>query len=112
MAESNSNGIKIPTPFGLLSATGASAILAVLVLAIGIFFYHEMEKLGDEFESIRMRIDQRFKEADEIQRYQACLSRLTLWRAGQPREAPINFDILPAEMYYCLPKFLVESPKR
>lgn len=109
MAEASSNGIRIPTPFGLLSATGASAILAVLVLAIGIFFYHEMDKLGDEFESIRVRIDQRFKEAEEYQRYQACLTRLTLWRAGQPRDTPINFDALPGEMYYCLPAFMVKK---
>jgi hypothetical protein len=113
VAEENKpvNGIKLTTPFGPIAATGTAAILGLMIVILLGYLYFEMDKIGDRFALQTQHMDERFKMIEDVQRYNACLSRLGLWRAGRPRDEVIDFDSLPSEFLYCLPNFVIERRK-
>lgn len=110
-APSNNNKISVATPFGPIAATGTAAIMGLLIVITLGYLYFEMDKIGDKFAEQTVHMDAKFKMIEDVQRYNACLSRLGLWRAGRPRDEPIDFDTLPGEFLYCLPNFVVERRK-
>ena len=108
MADAN-NKISVSTPFGPIAATGTAAIVGLLIVILLGFLYFELDKVGDEFENLHLKIDTRFKEMADVQAYNACVSRLTLWQAQRLRVEPINFQTMPGEFFYCLPRWLSDK---
>jgi hypothetical protein len=100
------NKISFSTPFGPIAATGTAAIVGLLIVIVLGYLYFEMDKIGDRFAVQTAHLDARFKQMEDIQAYNACIARLAVWQAQRPRGEAIDFNTMPSEFFYCLPKWL------
>lgn len=105
------NGISFSTPFGPIVATGTAAIIGLLIVVLLGYMYFEMDKIGDRFNELKLHVDERYKQIEDVASYNACLQRLALWQFQRPRGEQIDFNSMPGEFFYCLPKWLSEPRK-
>ena len=96
MAEANgekNNTVSLTTSLGAFSLGGKNALDILLFIAIlavgGLSVYEHLA---------------RSKEHDEI----SCQIKLNLFMQQQPIDKPMNWRIMPTDLFGCVPKFLYE----
>ena len=101
----NGNGILLPLPWGgSIKATGAAAILAVMIAGLAFWVYDQVKLRNIEIAHIRERIDE--VEENGKQRFiaLACKVDLAIYMHQFPKGA-VDWNNLPSSFYDCLPNF-------
>lgn len=100
MAESqNGDQITLPLPWGQsITARGSMVILVLLVLAGGYLTYLWNAERAHEHDEIVKAVN-----------YQACLQKLNIFVTTAKDPSSVRLNIMPSELWACLPKFLSEE---
>jgi len=98
-----SGGINLPLPWGgSIKATGAAAIIAVMVAGLGYWTYDQVKMRDVELEGIREKIDTVDMNGQRRFNTLNCKVDLAIYVHQFPKGA-IDWNMLPSGFYECLP---------
>lgn len=107
MAEETPNSLTVPPGVPILGGakiTGAATILAIMLFGAVVWIYKENEKREVQIGRIYEKLDYQDKVRGEQFERMACRIDVAVFVHSFPKGG-IDWSLLPADMYTCLPNF-------